>query len=103
MAKFKVGYRVRVIKVDGRCGSWCNDRVGKIGIVDDDDEIPSVSFEDGIIDWGGEDYLELVEESKKDEIAPKTEMQPMTVNITVTTELTHITIGGKRFRLVPED
>lgn len=101
MAKFKIGDRVRVIKVVGSCGSWCNDRVGKIGIVDDDDEIPSVSFEDGIIDWGGEDYLELVEESKKDKIAPKTETSDLT--ITVTTELTHITIGGKRFRLVAED
>ena len=103
MAKFKVGDRVRVIKVYGSCGSWCNDRVGKIGIVDDDDEIPSVSFEDGIIDWGSEDYLELAEEPKKDEIKPKTETQPMTVNISISAELTHITIGGKRFRLVAED
>lgn len=47
--------------------------------------------------------LELEKHHKKDKTTPKTETQPMTVNVSIGAELTHITIGGKRFRLVPED
>lgn len=102
MAKFKVGDRVRLVEIDGDCGIWSEGYVGEEGVVEEEDTEPYVRFDDGT-DWGSEDYLELVSESKKDEIAPKTETHPMTVNMTVTSELTHITIGGKRFRLVAED
>ena len=103
MARFSIGARVRV---DGRdeeeCG-WELKSINKIGTVMEVSHIPWVRFDDGFTDCGREDYLELVEEPKKDESAPKTEAQPLTVNINIGAELTHITIGGKRFRLVPED
>ena len=102
MAKFKVGDRVRVVKIDGYCRLWDEKYVGEEGIVEEEDTEPYVKFDNGT-DWGCEDYLELVEESNKDENAPKTETPPMTVNISIGAELTHITIGGKRFRLVAED
>lgn len=102
MAKFKVGDRVRVVKIDGYCRLWDEKYVGEEGIVESEDTIPCVMFDEEA-DWGSEDYLELVEEFKKEENAPKTETQPMVVNISIGAELTHIIIGGKRFRLVEED
>lgn len=101
MARFKIGDRVRLVKIDGDCGLWNDKYVGEEGIVLEKDTDPYVNFDSGE-DWGSENYLEPAEQPKKDESAPKTETQPMVVNISIGAELTNITIGGKRFRLVPE-
>ena len=103
MAKFKVGDRVRIIEFDCDEGGWCRRSINKIGTVTEESCCPWVRFDDGFTDCGSEIYLYPVEEPKKDEGAPKTETQPLTVNVSIGAELTHITIGGKRFRLVPED
>ena len=105
MAKFSIGARVRVDGRGGKEGGWEWKSINKIGTVVEVSHIPWVRFDDGFTDCGSEDYLELVEEPKKDESAPKTETQPMVVNVSISigAELTHITIGGKRFRLVSED
>lgn len=72
-------------------------------ISEDNNPIPWCIRENGK-GWPLYSYqLELAEESKKDERSPKEETQPMIVNISIGAELTHITIGGKRFRLVAED
>lgn len=72
-------------------------------IAEDNNPIPWCIRENGM-KWPFNYYqLVLVEESKKEENAPKTETQPMTVNISISAELTHILTGGKRFRLVAED
>jgi len=97
MAKFKIGDRVRVVEVDGDYGCWLSRFVGKEGVVVEDDDPPNVKFDCGETDWGSEDYLELVEPAKP--ANPKID----SLTISVSAELTHITIGGKRFRLVPED
>lgn len=94
MAKFKIGDRVRVVGIDENHGSWFNRVVGEIGTVTEDDVMPIVNFDNGERDYGEEKYLELVESEK-----PK--INPLTISTSA--ELTHITIGGKRFRLVQED
>ena len=88
MAKFKVGDRVRLVGIDGCFGFWDESYAGKKGVVEEEDTEPYVRFDDGT-DRGSERYLERVDTSD--------------LTITVTAELTHITIGGKRFRLVAED
>ena len=104
MAKFKIVDRVRVVRrFDGYFGCWMREFVGKIGTVENVSESPWVYFDNGGRDYGSEEYLMLLEHAKKDDSAPKTETQPMIVNINIGAELTHITMGGKRFRLVPED
>lgn len=94
MAKFKIGDRVRVVEVNGSAGEWLTYYVGREGCVQEIDTMPWVIFDDNSRDWGCEDYLELVE-PKKHENNQLTE--------SISAELTHITIGGKRFRLVAED
>lgn len=94
MAKFKIGDRVRVVKVDGKTGAWEYSSIGKEGVVMDEYHRPDVMFDDGGKDWGSEDNLEPV--------GPKIpKNNPLTTSLS--DELTHITIGGKRFRLVAED
>lgn len=74
--------------------------------VDHDDEdatyLAALPEEMHLSAWFPKGSLEPAEESKKEETTPKTETQPMVVNINIGSELTNITIGGKRFRLVPE-
>lgn len=98
MARFKVGDRVRVVSRDGYRGYWGERNVGKVGLVMEVSCNPWVCFIDGVQDYGSEECLELATDEEY-----KTETQSLTVNISIGAELTHITIGGKRFRLVPED
>ena len=98
MARFKIGDLVRVVSRNGYRGYWGERNVGKVGLVMEVSCNPWVCFIDGVQDYGSEECLELV----TDEITPKTETHPMAVNVSIGAELTHITIGGKRFRLVPE-
>lgn len=99
MARFKIGDMVRVVSRDGYRGYWGERSVGKVGLVTEVSCNPWVCFVDGDQDYGSEECLELV----TDEITPKTETQLLTVSVSISAELTHITIGGKRFRLIPED
>lgn len=94
MAKFKIGDRVRVVEVKGEYGAWFRRSVGEIGTVAEDDVMPYVNFDNGEKDYGEEEYLKLIEPAN-----PK--IDPLTIS--TSDELTHITIGGKRFRLVAED
>lgn len=98
---FKIGDKAVVAFVD------CHDidegiRVGETVIITEDNDLMP-----WCIRANGEWYplyayqLELAKHHKKDET--KTETQPMTANISIGAEVTHITIGGKRFRLVSED
>lgn len=100
---FKKGDKAVVISVD------CDDigegiRVGEtVIIIEDDNLMPNCIRENGKVWPFYASQLEPAEQPKKDEITPKTETQPLTVNISIGAELTHITIGGKCFRLVSED
>ena len=108
MAKFKIGDRVKVVAnkypVDnedeyffgGRIGHSFN--IGEVGVVveyDDGDSCQPYEIEvEGTIQWVADTDIET-QEPKNPKIDPLT--------ISMSTELTHITIGGKRFRLVTED
>ena len=100
---FKNGDKAVVAFVD------CHDidegiRAGETVIIaEDNDPMPWCIRENGELYPLYSYQLNPVENCKKDESAPKTETQPVPVNISIGAELTHITIGGKRFRLVPED
>ena len=97
MPRFKIGDFVRVVSRDGYRGYWAEKSIGKVGVVTEVSCNPWVAFGDGVQDYGSEECLEMVSVEEY-----KTETQPMTVNINIGAELTHVTIGGKRFRLVPE-
>ena len=98
MARFRVGDWVRVVSRGAYCGYWNKKNIGKIGMVEESSSYPWVNFGNGVQDSGSEECLELVADKEY-----KSETHPMIVNISIGAELTNITIGGKRFRLVAED
>lgn len=103
MTKFKIGDKAVVTFVDHKDIDE-GIRVGDTVIISEANTATNWCIrENGELYPLYDSQLELVEEPKKEENAPKTGIQPMVVNITVTPTLTHITIGGKRFRLVAED
>lgn len=97
MARFKIGDWVRVVSRDGYRGYWGERSIGKVGLVTEVSCNPWVCFVDGVQDYGSEECLDLVTDKEY-----KSETLPMIVNISIGAELTHITIGGNRFRLVAE-
>ena len=59
MAKFNINDRVKVIRVN-KNSEYHNDMLGKIGLIQELDEIPFVLFEDGSEVCFLEEWLELV-------------------------------------------
>ena len=100
---FKKGDRIRVLvdNADTAEVSKGDEFIVKRVNPEGEEDWVEVTGRDGW--WLSFENIELVEQVKKDEITPKTETQPMAVNINIGAELTNITIGGKRFRLVSED
>jgi len=100
---FKKGDKAVVISVD-RSDISEGIRVGETVIITDGNSILHRCIRENGDVWPFYGYqLELAEAPKKYKSTPKTETQPMAVNISIGAELTNITIGGKRFRLVSED